>query len=156
MFLLLVYLVSYVITFVSFAMMHKFKIPGPLLATPLLGGVLDMIKDPYNFWERQRRYSPHGYSWLAIITQFVVFVTRADLCQKIFATNGEDSLTLQLHPNGKVILGDNNIAFQSGPNHKALRSSFMNLFTTKALSLYLPIQERIIHTHMARWISDYP
>lgn len=155
-FLALAYIASYVIACLMFARAHKFKIPGPVLVTPILGGIVEMIKDPYAFWERQRQYSPHGYSWIAILTQFAVFVTRADLCQKIFATNSEDTLTLQLHPNGKVILGDNNIAFQSGPSHKALRSSFMNLFTTKALSLYLPIQERIINENMARWVKDYP
>ncbi|EPY42366.1 cytochrome p450-like protein [Angomonas deanei] len=140
----------------SFARAHKFKIPGPKFVNPVVGGVIEMIKDPYGFWERQRQYCPHGYSWLAILNYFTVFVTRADLCHKIFATNSEDTMTLQLHPNGKVILGDNNIAFQSGPSHKALRSSFMNLFTTKALSLYLPIQERIIHEYMAQWVKNYP
>lgn len=155
-FLSLAYVSAFILTYFMFARAHKFKIPGPTFVTPILGGIVEMIKDPYAFWERQRQYSPHGYSWVAILTQFAVFVTRADLCQKIFATNGEDSLTLQLHPNGRVILGDNNIAFQSGPGHKALRSSFMNLFTTKALSLYLPIQERIIHEHMAEWVKNYP
>ncbi|KAK7195395.1 cytochrome p450-like protein [Novymonas esmeraldas] len=155
-FLVLAYATAYALTTVMFARMHKFKMAGPLTAIPVVGGVVTMIKDPYGFWERQRQYEPHGYSWLAILTQFVVFVTRTDLCHKIFSTNGEDSLTLQLHPNGKVILGDNNIAFQSGPGHKALRSSFMNLFTTKALSLYLPIQERLIHEHTRRWVKDFP
>ena len=155
-FLVLAYATAWILTTIMFARIHKFKIAGPFTALPIVGGVVTMIKDPYGFWERQRQYSPHGYSWLAILNQFVVFVTRADLCHKIFATNSEDTLTLQLHPNGKVILGDNNIAFQSGPGHKALRSTFMNLFTTQALSLYLPIQERIIHEHLARWVKDYP
>lgn len=155
-FLVLAYLAAYLITFLMFARCHKFKIPGPTFVTPIVGGIPEMIRDPYGFWERQRLYSPQGYSWVAILTQFVVFVTRADLCQKIFATNSEDTLTLQLHPNGKVILGDNNIAFQSGPGHKALRSSFMNLFTTKALSLYLPIQERLINEYMATWVKAFP
>eukprot|EP00796_Vickermania_ingenoplastis_P005444 gene5444-3925_t len=155
-FLALAYAAAYLITFVTFARAHKFKIPGPTFVVPVVGGIIEMIKDPYGFWEKQRQYNPHGYSWTSIANQFVVFVTRADLCQKIFAHNSEDTLTLQLHPNGKVILGDNNIAFQSGPGHKALRSSFMNLFSVKALSLYLPMQTALIHKHMDRWIKDYP
>lgn len=156
LFLALAYLVAYLVTFIMFAQAHKFKIAGPLFATPIVGGVIEMIRDPYGFWERQRQYNPHGYSWVAILTQFVVFVTRADLCHKIFASNSEETLTLQLHPNGRVILGDHNIAFQSGPDHKALRSSFMNLFTTKALSLYLPIQERILRDHFDRYVKAFP
>lgn len=155
-FLVLACIAMYAITFFSFARAHKFKIPGPTFVVPVVGGIIEMIRDPYNFWEKQRQYNPHGYSWTSIANQFVVFVTRADLCQKIFAHNSEDTLTLQLHPNGKVILGDNNIAFQSGPGHKALRSSFMNLFSVKALSLYLPIQTKLIHQHMNRWFKDYP
>ncbi|KAG5498858.1 hypothetical protein JKF63_03147 [Porcisia hertigi] len=155
-FLALAYATAWAVTTIMFARIHKFKIPGPFSTIPFLGGVVAMIRDPYTFWERQRQYDTHGYSWMAILTQFVVFVTRADLCHKIFATNSEDSLTLQLHPNGRMILGDNNIAFQSGPAHKALRLSFMNLFTAKALSLYLPIQKRLIMEHMDRWVKNYP
>lgn len=146
----------YLLTFLYFARLHKFKYGGQLFTTPFLGNVVELVANPYLFWERQRQYSPHGYSWLAFLCQFVVFVTRSDICQKIFATNGYDSLTIELHPSGRVILGDENIAFQAGPSHKALRASFMTLFTTKALSLYLPIQEGLIHKHMARWIHDYP
>ncbi|KEG15471.1 cytochrome p450-like protein [Trypanosoma grayi] len=153
---LIAYGAAYVLTMLYFAQKHKFLVSGPTFVTPLLGGLLMMIKDPYTFWEKQRLYNPSGYSWQAILTQFVVFVTRADLCHKIFASNSDTTLTLQLHPNGKVILGDNNIAFQSGPQHKALRASFMNLFTTKALSLYLPIQERIIREYMTEWVEKYP
>lgn len=155
-FLLLAYAAAYFITFVTFARAHKFKIAGPTFVVPVVGGIIEMIRDPYSFWEKQRQYNPNGFSWTSIANQFVVFVTKADLCQKIFAHNSEDTLTLQLHPNGKVILGDNNIAFQSGPAHKALRSSFMDLFSTKALSLYLPIQEALIHEHMEMWFKKFP
>ncbi|KAF8295279.1 cytochrome p450-like protein [Trypanosoma cruzi] len=147
---------AYLLTMFYFARKHKFSIPGPKFVTPLLGGLVMMMKDPYTFWEKQRRYCPSGYSWLSILNQFTVFVTRADLCHKIFATNSENTLTLQLHPNGRIILGDNNIAFQCGPRHKALRASFLNLFATKALSLYLPIQERLIREHLAEWVKKYP
>lgn len=156
LFLMLAYVAMYGITFFSFARAHKFKIPGPTFVVPIIGGIVEMIRDPYTFWEKQRQYNPHGYSWTSIVNQFVVFVTRADLCHRIFTHNSPETLTLELHPNGRVILGDNNIAFQSGPNHKALRSSFMNLFSVKALSLYLPIQTALIHKHLDRWCKDYP
>jgi cytochrome P450 family 710 subfamily A protein len=151
-----VYLVAVALTWAYFARIHKFKVPGPRFVTPLLGGIVTMIRDPYAYWEQQRQYATNGYSWASILNQFTIFATNADLCHKIFSANGPDSLTLQLHPNGKIILGDNNIAFQHGPVHKALRASFMNLFTTKALSLYLPIQERIIMEHLASWVQKFP
>lgn len=59
-----------------------------------------------------------------------------------------------LHPNGTAILGENNIGFMNGTDHKALRKSFLNLFTRRALSTYLNIQERLIREHISRWIKD--
>lgn len=144
------------LTLLYFARIHKFKIAGPLFVPPLLGNLPAMIKDPYNFWDRQLQYNPCGYSWQSIMNKFVIFATKADLCQKIFATNGEDSLKLVLHPNGRIILGENNIAFRTGPLHRALRGSFINLFTAKSLALYLPIQERILKRHLKEWIENIP
>lgn len=150
------YAVASVLTFLYFASIHRFKVPGPTFVQPLVGGLVTMIRDPFKFWEDQRLFAPNGYSWHSIFSQFTVFATKADLCQRIFATNGESSLTLALHPNGKIILGNDNIAFQSGERHKALRASFMALFTNKALSLYLPIQERLANEHFADWIKRFP
>ena len=53
-----------------------------------------------------------------------------------------------VHPSGKWILGANNLAFMHGPEHKALRKSFLSLFTPKALSIYVAIQAR--HTATER------
>lgn len=150
------YILSAVITFIYFARLHKFSVPGPRFVQPFVGGLIQMIRDPYEFWNIQRDYSPNGYSWQGLMNQFVVFATKADLCHKIFTANSADTLTLVLHPNGVRILGEGNIAFQHGAPHKALRASFMNLFTQKALSLYLPIQERLCRKHLANWIKDYP
>lgn len=65
-------------------------------------------------------------------------------CSKVFNHNGEDSLLLELHPNAKMILGSRNIAFMHGPDHTALRKSFLPLFTRRALSTYVRKQDAII------------
>ncbi len=51
------------------------------------------------------------------------------------------------------ILGKNNIAFMSGPTHKALRKSFLALFTRKALGVYVLKQDGIIRDHFAQWMQ---
>lgn len=152
----LVYAALTLLTFIHFARYHKFKIPGPTFVVPLIGGIVHMMRDPTGFWDQQRDYATgRGYSWNTIISQFVIFVTRADLCHKVFENNSKESFGLELHPNGKILLGDNNIAFQTGPLHKALRTSFMNLFTNKALSMYLKAQEQCIRTHLTKWTHDF-
>ena len=51
----------------------------------------------------------------------------------------------------QAILGPNNLAFKSGPGHKAIRKSFLSLFTRKALGTYLEMQDAIIRRHLALW-----
>ncbi len=56
-------------------------------------------------------------------------------------------------PAAEWILGKSNIAFMSGPEHKALRKSFLALFTRKALGLYVLKQDAIIRKHFDEWLS---
>lgn len=80
----------------------------------------------------------------SIVGVFTIFVTDASLCRHVFNHNGADSLLLQLHPSAKNILGERNIAFLHGAEHKALRKSFIALFTRKALGVYVRKQDKII------------
>ena len=153
------YALAVFLTMIYFARIHKFKIAGPTFVPPLLGNLIAMIRDPYGFWDLQRvnaTSTPAGYCWTSILNQFTVFATKPDICQKIFATNSDTTLTLALHPNGQIILGANNIGFQTGPKHKALRASFISLFTIKALSIYLPKQQKIINDTINTWPKKYP
>ena len=51
----------------------------------------------------------------------------------------------------QAILGPNNLAFKHGPAHKAIRKSFLALFTRKALGTYLELQDAIIRRHLELW-----
>ena len=31
------------------------EVPGPKSVVPLVGGIVEMVKDPYGFWEKQRK-----------------------------------------------------------------------------------------------------
>jgi cytochrome P450 len=46
------------------------------------------------------------------------------------------------------------MAFLHGPKHLALRRSLLPLFTKRALSTYLKMQEEKIHTHLDRWVKE--
>ena len=83
---------------------HSLK--GPSLAIPVIGAIVEMVKSPYDFWERQRLMNPEGLSWNSIVGQFMVFSTKTEITKKIFMNNGEDSFRLFLHPNGWKILGN--------------------------------------------------
>ncbi|KAG2482695.1 hypothetical protein HYH03_018401 [Edaphochlamys debaryana] len=129
------------------------QLPGPSVVTPFLGGIVEMVKDPWTFWEKQRLYSFPGMSWNSIVGVFTIFVTDAALSRYVFSHNSNDSLLLCLHPNAEYILGQTNIAFMTGPDHKALRKSFLALFTRKALGLYAAKQDALIRRNFEDWVS---
>ena len=46
--------------------------------------------------------------------------------------------------------------YMTGEKHKALRKSFINLFTRKALGLYISVQERVICDFVGKWLTEGP
>lgn len=119
--------------------------PGPSRVTPFLGGLIEMVLDPYSFWERQKdaaNVTSPGYSYNSLAGKMILTVTDADKCRELMAVNDASRMLMVLHPSGKTILGANNLAFMHGPEHKAIRKSFLCLFTRKALSTYTQLQVR--------------
>ena len=124
------------------------SLPGPKLTVPFLGGIIHMIMAPYDFWHGQMEYGK--LSWNSIIGRFFVLITDSESGRKIFEKCSSD-MPLILHPNASRLLGNDNIAFMNGHIHKTLRIGLLPLFTTKALSTYLHIQEKAIRDHMNNW-----
>jgi len=118
---------------------HTKSIPGPKWVLPIIGQTISMIWTPWQFYEKQGQYGP--VSWNSLGGQLVYYLTDNDLIRKVFM-NQEGKLRLFLIFGAEKILGSNNIAFMHGPEHVALRKQLLPLFTTKALSTYLTMQER--------------
>lgn len=131
-------------------------VPGPERVTPFLGGLIEMVMDPYSFWERQKdaaNVTSPGYSYNSLFGKMILTVTDADKCRELMAVNDPTRMLMVLHPSAKTILGANNLAFLHGPEHKAIRKSFVSLFTRKALSTYTQLQDGIIRRHLAEWLK---
>ncbi len=60
---------------------------GPPATIPFLGGIVQMVRDPHAFWERQRAYALPGLSWNAIVTKFTVMVTDPAVIRHVFNHN---------------------------------------------------------------------
>jgi cytochrome P450 family 710 subfamily A protein len=124
------------------------SLPGPKLTFPFIGGIIHMLLSPYDFWHGQMEYGK--LSWNSIIGRFFVLIADSENSRKIFEKCSSD-MPLILHPNANRLLGNDNIAFMNGHIHKTLRIALLPLFTTKALSIYLHIQEKAIRNHMIKW-----
>lgn len=128
------------------------KLPGPSRSPPLLiGSLMEMIRDPDGFWTRQFEYDKNGLSWNAIAGYHMVFSADPQATHEILNLSNGEHFQMALHPNAHIILGSSNIAFMHGPKHKALRASFLPLFTRRSLSMYLDIQQDVIEKHMNSW-----
>ena len=138
--------------------LHRKKggLNGPWISIPFLGGIVEMIVNPTAFWDRQRVWAATsgGLSWNSLVGIFTVFSAKAKISRKILTKNSPNDFVMWLHPNGVKIFGDHNIAFNTGSALKQLRKSFLNLFTRKALGVYLSIQERLIHQHISKWLQE--
>ena len=55
---------------------------------PLLGSIVEMVRDPHAFWERQRSYSFPGLSYNSILGKFTVMVTDPATIRHVFNHNG--------------------------------------------------------------------
>ncbi|CAL5229225.1 g12509 [Coccomyxa viridis] len=129
-------------------------LPGPPFAIPLVGGVVEMVLNPYKFWENQRKASFPGLSYNSILGTFMVFSTDTDVSRKMLSVNDPSSLLMAVHPSARNILGPNNLAFMHGPPHKAIRKSFLALFTRKALETYVELQDGIVRRHITQWLKS--
>ena len=129
----------------------KKNLPGPAWTVPFVGGIVAMVRAPYNFWHTQMALGP--ISWNAIIGQYFVMVTDAEDVRRTFKSVS-DRMPLILHPNAELLLGKDNIAFLNGDEHRNLKHSLLPLFTQTALSTYLAIQESHIRHMLTQWIAE--
>ena len=132
----------------------KRKLHGPRLSVPFVGGFFHMLANPPVFWDDQTKWAAKdGFSWNSIFGNFIVFLMDAKLSRRMFALNSHDDFVAALHPNCARIVGENNLVFRTGEDHKAMRRSFMTLFTKSTISKYIVIQDKLIRKHVQEWIA---
>lgn len=131
------------------------SVKGPCCVVPLLGCIVEMVLDPFGFWEKQRQFENPGLTYNSILGKLMIFVTDTDIMRQVFSVNDPERLLMAVHPSAKNILGPNNLAFMHGPAHKAIRRSFLALFTKKALAMYVELQDGIIRRHLSEWLQDH-
>jgi len=131
-------------------------ITGPKWTMPFLGGLIEMVWNPYEFWERQKDWSRAkglNISWNVLAGRLLFFVTDTTQVRHVLQNNSPSDYVLKLHPSAEGILGKTNIAFMTGVEHKRLRNTFMELFTRKALSMYVTCQDKIVRQWLEEWAA---
>ena len=83
---------------VSFMLTCRNLPSPPGLFVPLVGGIVDMVKDPYGFWEKQRKLAPAGISKFFLLGKNVFFSCDTDVSRRILMHNGPDALMMVRRP----------------------------------------------------------
>ncbi|KAI3925893.1 hypothetical protein MKW92_012898 [Papaver armeniacum] len=161
---ILVSIIPYLLCVVSFFIFieqityirKKKSSPGPMLILPFLGNVVQLIRNPTQFWEdaaKAAKESNMGFSTNYIMGHFIIFIQNSELSHKVFANVRPDAFHFVGHPFGKKLFGEHNLIYLSGQEHKDLRGRIAPNFTPKALSTYLSLQQRIILQHLTKWVN---
>ncbi|XP_020523479.1 cytochrome P450 710A1 isoform X2 [Amborella trichopoda] len=132
----------------------KGSAPGPYLVVPFLGNALSMVRNPTAYWHDQASAalsSPLGLSANLLFGRFVVFLRDSGLSQKVFANVRSGVFHLIGHPFGKKLFGEHNLIYMLDHAHKDLRRRLAPNFTPRALATYLPLQSRVIVSHLVAW-----
>ncbi|XP_062190012.1 cytochrome P450 710A1-like [Phragmites australis] len=135
----------------------KGPLPGPPLVMPFLGSVAHMLRDPTGFWDGQAaraRKSGMGLAADFLVGRFIVFIRDSELSHRVFANVRPDAFHLIGHPFGNKLFGDHNLIYMFGEDHKDLRRRIAPNFTPRALSTYAAIQQRVILSHLRRWLDQ--
>ncbi|KAJ3671361.1 hypothetical protein LUZ60_007440 [Juncus effusus] len=161
----LIFLAPYIICALIFLILteqlsylkKKGPLTGPSLIVPLLGSAIPMILNPTRFWEVQAQRAESsglGFSADFLVGRFILFIRSTELSHKIFANVRPDAFHLIGHPFGKKLFGEHNMIYMFDQAHKDLRRRIAPNFTPKALSTYMLIQQRVILSHLQKWLDQ--
>ncbi|CAK9133944.1 unnamed protein product [Ilex paraguariensis] len=133
----------------------KRNIPGPNLVFPFIGNAISFVLNTTKFWELQSanaKSSCSGFSANYIFGHFMIFISSSDLTLKVLANVRPDAFQLVAQPIGKKLLGDRNLIYLVGQEHKDLRRRVIPNFTPRPLSTYISIQQINILKHLKSWV----
>ncbi|GJN06413.1 hypothetical protein PR202_ga24142 [Eleusine coracana subsp. coracana] len=135
----------------------KGPLPGAPLVVPFFGSIIKLIRDPAAYWDGLAARARESWQGLAadyFLGTFVVFIRDTELSHRVLANVRPDAFHFIGHPFGKKLFGEHNLIYMFGQEHKDLRRRIAPNFTTRALSTYAAIQQRVILKHLHKWLDD--
>lgn len=128
------------------------NLPGPWLCIPFIGSLREIVCQPYRFWMKQEAWGAKaGASWNYVAGNFMLLLVKAKLARIPFIQNSAEEFLTIVDPNAEAVFGKGSLLFMSGPEHKALKGSFIKLLTQRAVSVYLSTQEEKFRQYAEKW-----
>ncbi|CAK5264661.1 unnamed protein product [Mycena citricolor] len=129
----------------------KRHLPGAKWTIPLIGKFADSLKPTVENYKKQ--WDSGDLSAVSVFNIFIVMASSNDYARKILhsPTYAEPCLV----NSAKSVLLPENWVFLTGKEHVDYRRGLNNLFTRKALGLYVGIQDVITRKHLKEWRQDF-
>ncbi|EOR00081.1 hypothetical protein E3P92_02150 [Wallemia ichthyophaga] len=132
---------------------YKYKkghLPGPSWSIPIIGRFADSLNPSLENY--MSGWKLGDLSAVSVFNIFIVQAAKNEYSRKIFssASYAEPCLVAS----AKKVLDPNNWVFLNGKVHSDYRKGLNVLFTRRALSSYLPIQESIYRKYFDKWTRD--
>ncbi|KAM3081902.1 hypothetical protein ACMFMG_004368 [Clarireedia jacksonii] len=148
---------QYVITFLLGVIIYdqvmyikrKGPIAGPPFKIPLMGPFLQALHPKFESYLAQWASGP--LSCVSVFHKFVVLASDRDIAHKVFKS--PDFAEPCIVPIAKDILGHKAWVFLQGKAHAEYRRGLTPLFTNKAISTYLPVQEKVLSDYFDKFVT---
>ncbi|EIN13415.1 cytochrome P450 sterol C22-desaturase [Punctularia strigosozonata HHB-11173 SS5] len=129
--------------------MRKRHLPGDNWTIPIIGKFADSMKPTMEGYKAQ--WDSGALSALSVFHIFIVMASSNEFSRKIL--NSPNHAEPCLVYSAKQILLPDNWVFLTGKSHVDYRRGLNNLFTRKALSIYVAIQDAVTRKHFNKWLA---
>ncbi|KAJ9144635.1 Cytochrome P450 61 [Pleurostoma richardsiae] len=128
---------------------RKGSIAGPQLKIPFMGPFIQALHPKFDAYLAQWASGP--LSCVSVFHKFVVLASDRDIAHKVFKSPSYARPCIV--PIAEDIMRPTSWVFLTGKVHAEFRRGLTGLFTNKALSTYLPIQEKVYAAYFAKFVA---
>ncbi|KAF8525206.1 cytochrome P450 sterol C22-desaturase [Hysterangium stoloniferum] len=128
----------------------KANLPGSSWTIPIIGKFADSMNPTMEGYQRQ--WDSGALSALSVFNIFIVMASSNEYTRKIL--NSPTYAEPCLVASAKQVLSPDNWVFLTGKVHVEYRRILNTLFTRKALSLYLSMQDNLARKHFKIWLKE--
>ncbi|KAJ6604188.1 cytochrome P450 sterol C22-desaturase [Mycena vulgaris] len=129
----------------------KGSLPGDKWTIPVIGKFADSMKPTMEGYKRQ--WDSGVLSAISVFNIFIVMASSNEYARKIL--NSPTYAEPCLVHSAKAILLPDNWVFLTGKTHVDYRRGLANLFTRKAIGIYVAIQDTITRKHFEQWREEF-
>ncbi|EAU92626.1 C-22 sterol desaturase [Coprinopsis cinerea okayama7 len=128
----------------------KRHLPGASWTIPIIGKFADSMSPSMENYKKQ--WASGDLSAISVFNIFIVMASNNEYARKILNSPSYAKPCL-VHVAPQVLCEDNWV-FLNGKPHVEYRKGLNQLFTRRALSIYLPIMEGSARKHISKWIEQ--